>query len=252
MPHDPSSYGAAPRPGRRSTDPYSSDLESMRTAADHSPWAPVATAADHAHPRAAPGVGRHAPATSWTSLRPKVGATLHGLVRIGRWLMVPLIVMFVVGVVLHSRMSDGATDVPLDGTPVTIEVERGSDVWLWAPEQAPAVSCAGTDSAGLGLDPRWLLRQLTNDDHVSTHVMPSGSTGTFEIVCEPAEETTQAAPQATEHARVAPAPSPRALAAFYLLARASTLGTVVVAAATAVLWIVWGILRAARVLPRLR
>ncbi|MGC5627409.1 hypothetical protein ACPYO6_04060 [Georgenia sp. Z1344] len=262
MPHDPSSYGAAPPPGRASTNPYGSppsggpaagsDVEAMRVAADASPWAPVATRADHEHPRAAQGYGRHASPWSWHSLRPRVGATLHGLVRIGRWLLLPLLVMLVVAIVLHSRMSNGRVDVPLDGTPTSVTVERGSDVWLWVPEDAPGVDCSATDSEGLGLEPRWLLRQLTNDDLVSALVMPSGSTGTFEIACEPADDGQLVPAPATAHVGVAPAPSADRVAAYYTLTRVSTAGLVVVGAATVVLWILWGVLRAARVLPRLR
>ena len=152
----------------------------------------------------------------------------------------------------QAGSQSAAQPISLWRSPTSVTVERGSDVWLWVPEDAPGVDCSATDSEGLGLEPRWLLRQLTNDDLVSALVMPSGSTGTFEIACEPADDGQLVPAPATAHVGVAPAPSADRVAAYYTLTRVSTAGLVVVGAATVVLWILWGVLRAARVLPRLR
>lgn len=295
MPHDPADYGAAPPPGRPSTNPYgrpgprgvgrrratpsdggsrpvadgatpTGDVEAMRAAADAAPftsappsapaapprWAPVATADDHSHPRAAVGYGRYASPSSWHSLRPRVGALLHGLVRIGRWASALLLVAFVVGVVLHSRLSTWETEVPLDGTPVSIDTERGAELWVWLPEGEPAARCEAADGDGLDVRPYVLTRHLTNDDHDSVLGVPTGSGGALSLACEPSEDAVVPAPDRSDTAQVGPAPSSAHLSATLTLMQVTVRVGPWVLAGTAVLWIAWGVLRAMRVLPRLR
>src|SRR5699024_11672637 len=93
---------------------------------------------------------------------------------------------FVVGLVFCLRVTGHDSELRLDGEPTTISVARGQDVWVWVPEDAPAVQCTAWTADGLAVRDRPILRNLTRDDHVALWAVSSGGEGTIEIACEPA------------------------------------------------------------------
>lgn len=184
-----------------------------------------------------------------STARARIGAGMHLAVRIGRWLTLALVVSFVVGVVFFMWITDHDRELPLDGTPTTMTVAQGRDVWVWAPEETPAVRCTAQNADGLALRDRPILRSLTSDDHSAMWAVSGGGDGTVEIACEPDPGGQLAAPEATDTVRLSESPSSVEMSAYTWFAGIAVRFVPWVAGATAVLWLVWGVLRLTKVLP---
>jgi hypothetical protein len=207
---------------------------------------PVSTAA--AGPTA-PGGATGGDLWGASTARARIGAGMHLAVRIGRWLTLALVVSFAVGVVFFVRITDHDRELPLDGTPTTMTVAQGRDVWVWAPEEAPAVRCTAQNADGLALRDRPILRSLTSDDHSAVWAVSGGGDGTVEIACEPDPGGQLPAPEATDTVRLSESPSSVEMSAYTWFAGIAVRFVPWVAGATAVLWLVWGVLRLTKVLP---